>query len=35
MAEVKDEHKFEGMVRHPTDPVPRAKPFVKKAKGVA
>jgi hypothetical protein len=35
MAEVKDEHKFEGTVQHPTGPTPRAKPFVKKAKGVA
>jgi hypothetical protein len=35
MAEVKDEHKFEGTVLHPSAPVPRAKPFVKKAKGVA
>jgi hypothetical protein len=34
-AEVKDEHKFEGTVHHPTGPAPRAKPFVKKAKGVA
>jgi hypothetical protein len=33
MAEVKDEHKFEGTVQHPTGPAPRAKPFVKKAKG--
>lgn len=35
MAEVKDDIQFEGTVRHPTDPVPRAKPFVKKAKGIA
>lgn len=35
MAEVKDEHKFEGSVQHPATPAPRAKPFVKKAKGVA
>lgn len=32
MAEVKDDIKFEGAVAHPA---PRAKPFVKKAKGVA
>jgi hypothetical protein len=32
---VKDEHKFEGVVKHLGEPAPRAKPFVKKAKGVA
>lgn len=35
MAEVKDDHKFEGTVAHPKTPVARAKAFVKKVKGAA